>query len=222
MARKKRTYGAPLVVTVVTLLGVGCEEGPDDGGGSGGQDSGESTGGAGGSLTMEECNPALIDSGPFGDNASAVGCSPGTSCRLPLTCTSGIDRELIYVCNEVTLTYRLDSNQEGTACDHPYEGCVASRGITYDCRDDEWRYYGGGGNPPAPCPEEAPPDGTTCRPGGQYLGFGLDRDHCGYACIEDDGWTIVSCAATGDLPEDGEWSHDNACENVSPGGSNGQ
>src|SRR5690606_31777398 len=131
----------------------GCEdEGPNYEAGTGGSDtSGEdnsggrgsggagATAGAGGAIEGGECDLDLLDR-EWSGSTSTEACNPGSICRLPLTCTSGIDRELIYVCNEVTLTYRLDSNQAGTACDHPYEGCVASQGITYDCRDDEWQY----------------------------------------------------------------------------------
>jgi hypothetical protein len=73
-----------------------------------------------------------------------------------------------------------------------------------------WQLTGAAGNPPAPCPAEAPVIGASCRPGG----FGGDRERCGYRCPNGDGWTIRNCVAINDSGSESIWTSDGACDPV--------
>lgn len=210
MARMKRVYSIPLVVTVAAAMVPGCN-------------TGNTTDGQGGEgAVVPPCDPSEVSNRP-GD----VDCTPGQRCTLPLTCTSGAARSLEYVCQEDGSDYALAPDQAGSACANPYEGCSAPAGITYDCRDERWAYYGGGGNPPAPCPGSMPEEGANCRFGDS---FGADRAACGYPCADDGDWTVIGCVdsgeggAGGDFTSrwgEGVWQGDDACSSGAGSGPGG-
>jgi hypothetical protein len=128
-----------------------------------------------------------------------------------MTCTSGTPQTIVLVCREDGHGYSAADGEE-KHCDHPYEACVGAQG-SYDCLDETWVFYGGGGNPPAPCPEVLPEVGAECRFGS---GFGADREACGYPCGNGgDGWTVTGCVQ-GNAGEGGAgaglWTSDGVCE----------
>ena len=199
VAKSKRIYRAPLVITVAAWIGPAC----------------------GGDATTDDSNISDCATGPGP-------CDPGDACRLLLECTSGTPQTVVLVCNDSGYGYDVSAEQD-RSCDRPYDACVGVSG-TYDCIDGNWAYFGGGGNPPAPCPQTRPEEGSSCRVGGS---FGADRSACGYPC-DAGGWTVTGCVADaasggeggqGGSPPPigpnavGHWESDGAC--VAQGGRGG-
>jgi hypothetical protein len=123
-----------------------------------------------------------------------------------LECTSGT--------HVLSLTCEDEQWVGPQGCDAPFDFCPAtgSDGPSVSCEDGQWSIEGwlrhladGLG----PCPEDPPADATVCIKGGTG---GIDRDHCGYPCIENsERWTVISCVAA---QEEGhfEWLSDGACD----------
>lgn len=179
---------------------------------------GEAEEGTGGQTTTSTSSSSVGGSGSGGQTtaSSSTGTNPPapcpaeapdgyTSCDLPpdqictydVPCQSGV-RSLSFVCDAGMFVFT------DQACVEPYDSCP---GTEYYC-DGSW-WMPALTNPPSPCPEVIPPDGTPCYPGG----MGNDWEHCGYACDGKDassGWTVVSCV------EDGgsfAWESDAYCIN---------
>lgn len=104
----------------------------------------------------------------------------GTTCLLDVTCRSG-PAEISLECQYGYWRHK------GTPCTHAGDECSPR----YYCGAGTWVFFGGGGNPPAPCPESLPSDGTPCQPG---AGFGADPDVCGYRCDDGAGWVTATCS----------------------------
>lgn len=240
MARQRRTYKSPFVLTFAAAVLPACVTTPFDGEGSGGSPSigGSPTSGgvanAGGSPSIGGTQPStggvIIGAG----GAYAVGGSPdiplcppdlvfdplsgrvpmncgqGSTCLLYMNCTSGGDRGFVLECPDGN-GFVLSS----TECDSPAEFCTNGSESAICSEDDVWHYQGMGGNPPAPCPLEAPVEGSSCNAG---HGFGADRSMCGYQCA-DSGWTVLGCVASSTSPGPGTWESDGACGGI--GGEGG-
>lgn len=243
MARPKRTYRSPIVITLAAVApacvpglshdgsgggpgngGSVDDDGPDGAGGfmssggfvaagglvaAGGYFSGgASSGGAssGGGPAYPEC-PSSDTSYGF-----TVPCVPDEQCRVGMACTSGSQRDFVFTCansGDYWEFYELP-------CAYPAEYCRSTGGDAV-CLGGVWTYEGEGGNPPAPCPEAMPSEGSDCYSG---AGFGADRTACGYAC-PDGAWTVTGCAAVD--PEapygDSTWQSDGICSNEGMGGA---
>lgn len=190
MSRAKRVYSIPFVVTVAAAIHPGCDpKQPTDGGDD------EDT-------VLLLCDVENVSTATVGGQSD---CSPGYQCRVALTCTSGVPRELVLECAS-SGEYYVIARGPGPSCENPYEACVGAA-VTSDCIDGEWRSTGQGGNPPAPCPTELPDDGAECRPGDA---FGTDRRACGYPCGSGDEWTVTGCVGVNG--SGGSWQSDSACE----------
>jgi len=239
MARTSRTYRAPIVVTLAAALipACGSVSSEDGSGGAGGTETGgsSSTGGklgtggkgSGGGTSTGGVNTGGQPTGGLGGQATGgsvepplpacpndyffpqITCVPEARCEMPADCTSGEQRSFHFKCSGTGMTWAF----EGGDCENPYEYCEAT-GNTL-CVDDNWLYQGQGGNPPGPCPEELPAEGSSCSAG---EGFGADRGNCGYPC--GDAWTVIGCVASGDeqVSGPGSWESDGAC---SGGGADG-
>jgi hypothetical protein len=241
MAKVKRIYSAPLVVTVAAWVGPACSGNASDslpnasggtveGSGSGrstgganagggpGQSGGNSTGGknqgVGGDLGLPDCPTDL-------HYFYYSSCEPERACKAEMSCTSGIPQTVTLVCRESGQGYMVLPTQD-LSCDHPFDACVKDY-ATMDCLEDTWHFQGGGGNPPAPCPETLPAEGSECNFG---FGFGADREACGYPC-QGSGWTITGCVSQGTAGAAGEssssrgaWESDGACGAL--GGNGGE
>jgi hypothetical protein len=162
MAKMKRIYSAPLVVTVAAWVGPACSTTPADdtsetggvgtggtatggtasgGKGSGGKGSGgrsagggTATGGIGGDgPELQECPSDVL-------YFQSAPCEPGEACNLPMKCTSGTPQNVVLVCGDDGNGYSLSSEQD-TRCDRPFEACVGSL-ATYDCLGGSWRFHG--------------------------------------------------------------------------------
>jgi hypothetical protein len=241
MARRPRHYRAPLVITLAATLGPACAEptdyipqtpGDGDGdvgtgggnppptggytssGGNGGGDT--STGGftssggnsSGGNPPKPEVSECPTD--PYLEIAS---CEPGEQCTREMDCTSGEEHKFLFTCDEAGTGWTFN---ESVACYKPWEYCDGSADAAV-CNGDVWVYQGAGGNPPAPCPDEAPALGSECQAG---YGFGADRSACGYPCGEDE-WTVIGCVSLDELTYGwGTWQGDGACSSdPGPGGA---
>jgi hypothetical protein len=156
-------------------------------GASGSGASGSGASGPGGGVSIqcpsERPNPYLECAEPAGQR-----------CSYEVKCQSGVV-ELEFECANGFWALAP------TECRAPYDSCP---GTEYYCDGQWWEPVGS--NPPSPCPESAPPEGTPCYPGG----MGGDWEHCGYLCApEPSAWTVASCLpdATGQTT----WQYDGAC-----------
>ena len=215
MPRKARPPRLPFVMTVSAVAAVaqaacggetgGSRQTPDTGGtggtGTGGSagagvggTAGYATGGWGGSNPPYVGGSAGMGVGGVGGSGGAVVCppslpdplaacplAPGQSCAYDVSCQSG----------PVALTFTCGGPFGGwtvlpTECASPHDSCA---GTSLHC-DGTWTFSAGGTNPPAPCPEQRPVDGATCR-----IGEGGDWQFCGYACTYGDmvGWSLSEC-----------------------------
>lgn len=178
MARQRRIYSAPLVMTLAALP-FGCGEGANAN-----PDENHELRGSGGSDGV-----GIIPTCDLGELSGATPtCQSGDVCRVETNCTSGVAREFLFECD----TSQAEPEwvfASGDACSNPSESCRVEqfRG-TFNCHS-EWSYTGAGGNPPAPCPDTLPANGEAC-PYGPL--FGIERDTCGYPCA-DGGWTVTEC-----------------------------
>lgn len=150
--------------------------------------------------------PAITECPDMARFYEAMSCPAAGKCTMSLSCASG-GRVFTADCDPAR-GYTVSQ-----ACELPYDHCYnAARPYEgADCVAGSWQLLGVGGNPPAPCPNEAPAVGKACRPGA----FGGDREHCGYRCPDGTGWTVLSCAAA-DAPDAGGvvpyvWQSDGAC-----------
>jgi hypothetical protein len=225
MARRKRTYRAPVVITLAALA-PGCVQGlmadgsggtPGTGGtSSGGDDSGDgrssggrtSTGGTatGGGATVPDCEFDY----PY------TPCTPGANCVRAMDCTSGLNRTFLFECNAEGTSFAFQTEY----CENPSEFCAGSGwDEAATCESGAWMYQGQGGNPPGPCPDVLPAEGSDCTPGA----FGGDRDACGYPC-GGDAWTVTGCVPDTSVDpeypyEQGSWQSDGVCSAGGAGGA---
>jgi hypothetical protein len=135
-------------------------------------------------------------------------------CKKTMVCTSGIARDFTFSC---------DPSQhwvfEQTDCENEAEYCA---GDNWDeasiCGADGWMYQGAGGNPPGPCPAEMPAEHAECS---AALGFGADRQACGYPC-DSGGWSVTGCFSldASDPYAMGEWQSDGVCSSGEGGAGN--
>jgi hypothetical protein len=247
MARPKRTYRSPIVITLAAVAPAcvpglnhdGSGGGPGSGGSVAGDDGGPdgaggfllSTGGsvaaggligAGGSWTGGASSGGGSLGGlpnypecPSGDTlyGFTVPCYPDERCQIEMSCTSGNNRDFVFACAASGEYWALDAQY----CAHEAEYCRSTSGDSI-CQGGVWMYQGEGGNPPAPCPEARPAEGSDCYSG---AGFGADRTACGYPCSPDGPWTVTGCAAVD--PEapygDASWQSDGVCSNEGMGGA---
>lgn len=239
MARRKRTYRTPVVITLAALT-PGCVPGlmadgsggtsgaggtPSGTGGSasggvssgGSASGGSASGGApstGGTSTGGATYGACASDGGYG---LVVPCMPSDRCQTEMACTSGTNRTFVFECDESGMHWTFQAEE----CIYPAEFCA---GTSWDeaatCQDDLWMYQGQGGNPPGPCPAALPVEDSDCSAGAS---FGGDRTACGYPC-GDEQWTVTGCFAepSGD-PEypygEGTWQSDGACTDQGQGGA---
>ncbi len=198
--KKKRTYQAPLVLTVAALAVTACSTNDDPqtvgAGGTGGSTGG--TGGTGGGVgELPACNTAEFYSE----------CQVGALCQYVTDCTSATQETFVFECTDYG-TYRSWAlATTDLSCDEPYAQCArAGQSGTFTCIESTWLFSGVGGNPPAPCPQTLPEEGSDCYAG---AGFGADSTACGYPCAEGDGWTVTGCQSNAD--QTGSWKGDGAC-----------
>jgi hypothetical protein len=179
-------------------------------GGSPTHTGGVSIGGSGGTGNVPIINPPepVVTECPDRQTYAPVSCPPAGQCTETLVCASQ-PKTFTLDC-DTTRGYSLNE-----ACDLPYDHCTkpAKPWDGADCLNGRWQLLGVGGNPPAPCPAEAPAVGQSCRSGAS---FGADREHCGYRCPDGTGWTVLSCAETGAPPDPSgvvpfAWQSDGAC-----------
>jgi len=233
MARPKRTYRTPIVITLAALApACGAKVSPDDADGSGGASDGQSSGGAssGGTSSGGASSGGASSGGastggapteypecPEGDGYGfTVPCAPTERCQVQMDCTSGENRTFVFECAASGESWTFQSED----CPHPAEFC--SRGSWDEattCEDDGWMYQGQGGNPPGPCPEALPEEGSECQAGAS---FGGDRTACGYPCGDGD-WTVTGCFPAATDPEypygEGTWQSDGVCSAGGAGGA---
>jgi hypothetical protein len=223
MARRKRTYRTPVVITLAALA-PGCAPGLLADGSGGTSGSGGAPSGTGGSAsgaqpstggTATGGSPAYPDC-DF-DYAYSSPCTPEERCQRAFDCTSGMTRTFAFECDETGMYFDFQTE----ACSNPAEFCA---GTGWDeattCGEDGWMYQGQGGNPPSPCPADLPAEGSNCDAG---LGFGADRTACGYPCGEDQ-WTVIGCQGepSGDTEYPygaGTWQSDGVCSAGGAGGA---
>jgi hypothetical protein len=169
---------------------------------------GVSFGGSGGTGSVIINPPAPVaDCGERQTNTAVI-CPPTGQCTETLVCAS--EPKTFTLDCDMTRGFSINE-----ACNLPYDHCTKP-GKPWDgadCLNGHWQLLGVGGNPPAPCPPEAPAVGQSCRSGAS---FGADREHCGYRCPDGTGWTVLSCAATGAPPDPTgvvpfAWQSDGAC-----------
>jgi hypothetical protein len=217
--RLKKSFKTPFVVTIAgsvvqtAACGGATSEAPshnthaETAAGGTGQGTGGTGGGSGGGVNP----PAVLECPPEFDSYGSA-CPLAGTCTRAFTCASG-DRTFTLHCDPMpppapagAHTWSLDA-----PCELPFDHCHSDVGPSpgADCIGGQWRLLGVGGNPPAPCPMEAPTVGVACRPGG----FGGDREQCGYRCADGTGWTILGClpghADAGITPN--TWQSDAAC-----------
>jgi hypothetical protein len=173
--------------------GVGAGGNPPGFGGTGafGGVGGTGVGGTGGVISA--CPPSR----PLGWQAG--GCAllhASDTCSYTERCQSG----------EVTFTYGCTDGYfrlVTSGCAVPYDSCPGT-GL-WCSPGGNWFDSSAGTNPPAPCPDVRPVDGTSCYIGG----FGAHQTPCAYLCGSGN-WTLSSC-----VPMDagtGTWQSDGVCE----------
>jgi hypothetical protein len=228
--KKKRTYQAPLVLTVAALTATACGTNDDPqkigggstggagtggtgaggtgAGGTGGSPGGTggSTGGSGGSVVEL---PACDGSELYAE------CQVGARCQDVTNCTSATQETFVFECTDSGTYTRWTIANTDLSCDKPYAECNGQFG-RYSCADPMWLYSGAGGNPPAPCPQTLPEEGSDCYAG---AGFGADPPACGYPCADGSGWTVTGCVSNADLTA--SWQSDGACEIGGAAGESG-
>jgi hypothetical protein len=119
--------------------------------------------------------------------------SEGLRCAYDFTCQSG----------PATVTYACTSGRwtADTTCSFSGDWCAQRR---LHCQGGTWSDYTGmGGNPPVPCPEQAPAPGSGCTLPPAFSG----AVSCGYRCA-DGTWTEGGCVGA---PTGGVWLNDGAC-----------
>lgn len=119
--------------------------------------------------------------------------SDGLRCDYDFSCQSG-PASITYACTNGRWT-------PDTACTFSGDSCEGRR---LHCQDGGWLdFTGAGGNPPAPCPADAPTPGQSCQLPPAFAG----ALSCGYRC-SDGSWTEGLCvsASTG-----GVWLADGVC-----------
>lgn len=230
MSQRKRSYRSPVVLTLALVVPA-CAGSASDGGAPDG--SGGSADGAGGS---QDGVGGVGTGGVVGTGGSAAGaggrhdlptcdfsfdagygtCTSEEPCQVTMDCTSGLTRSYQFSCED---GYWM---MEAAACENEAEFCQEPGAGSTFCADESWMYMGMGGNPPAPCPDEAPALDSSCRSGS---GFGADRSACGYFCSYNPVWTVVGCVAPegegGEIGSEGTWQSDGACSFGGFGGQGG-
>ena len=123
--------------------------------------------------------------------------NPSGVCKYTHDCQSGLV-ELGYTCSPENGMWMLVEQP----CDYEYDSCP---GTELYCSGIWWMPTAT--NPPAPCPDPKPQEGSPCYSGG----FGGVHHHCGYTCGEDvsTGWTIATCYS--EAIDDGVWEFDDVC-----------
>lgn len=120
---------------------------------------------------------------------------PGT-CLYDVACQSGV-QTIAFSCTPGS-QWKLEPGQ---SCVYPHDSCP---GTELYCATEWWMPEAS--NPPAPCPDPPPAQGSSCIWGV----MGGVHQHCGYPCTEDpdDGWTVASCTGQN---QEGVWDYDGVC-----------
>ncbi len=124
---------------------------------------------------------------------------PDEACFYTLGCQSG-PVQLGFICREGRQGWDVMHHD----CAYEYDSCP---GTELYCSGQWWLPEGT--NPPAPCPNPGPAEGSECYSGG----FGGVHEKCGYMCdVEGQSvWTVATCTPP-DIYEQGVWEYDGACD----------
>lgn len=120
--------------------------------------------------------------------------SEGQQCSLDADCQGGpVTVNVVCAAGYWELTPQ--------PCSKPADSCP---GTSLYCSENVWT-KASGTNPPAPCPDTLPDEGSSCS----SSGLGGVHEYCGYPCASTGQWVVARCPYV----ETGQssWTHDQAC-----------